>query len=317
MDCSAPILIAGPTASGKSRLALELARRIGGAVINADSMQVYADLRILTARPGPDEEAGAPHLLYGHVDGGQAYSVGRFAADAKAAMAAARLQRKTPIFVGGTGLYFKALLDGLSPIPAIPEQVRRHWRAQADALGAAELHNVLSQRDPEMAARLESSDAQRIVRALEVLDATGRSLAEWQGRAGRPVIAPGAALMFVLEPPREVVQRRCDARFDAMMVAGALDEVRRLRGRELDSGLPILRALGVRPLLEHLAGRCSLSGAIERSKAETRQYAKRQSTWIKSNMRAWDHLLTQQTESLIDEILSKIDSRIDGATSRP
>ncbi len=215
------ILIAGPTASGKSAFALDLAEKKGGVVINADSMQVYRDLRILTARPTPEDEARAPHRLYGHVPGSEAYSAARFADEASRAIADVRALGRVPIIVGGTGLYFKALLEGLSPVPPVPDDVRAHWRGEADRLGAAALHAVLAHRDPVMAGRLKATDPQRMVRALEVLEATGRSLADWHETPGQPVLQEAETERFVLMPERDELYRRCDARFEAMMAAGA------------------------------------------------------------------------------------------------
>ncbi len=287
-----PILIAGPTASGKSAIALAWAERYGGIIINADSMQVYRELRILTARPTAEEEARVPHALYGHVPGREAYSVGRWIEDVEAALQDAQKRDLRPIIVGGTGLYFKALLEGLSPIPAIPAPIRAHWRSEAERLGAAALHAVLAEKDPEMAARLSATDTQRITRALEVLDATGRSLADWQREAGRPVLDPDETDRYLVMLDRETLYARCDRRFDAMMAGGALQEVRHLLELDLDPELPILGALGVRPLADLLAGRCSAEAAAAQVKAETRQYAKRQLTWLRRNMSAWSAILT-------------------------
>jgi tRNA dimethylallyltransferase len=299
MTAPRPILIAGPTASGKSGLALALAERRGGTVINADSMQVYHDLRVLTARPGAEDEARAPHALYGFVGGAEAYSAGRYAIDAAAAIAAARIAGRVPIIVGGTGLYFKALLEGLSPIPAANPQVRAFWRAEAERRPAPELHALLGQRDPEMAARLMPTDPQRIVRALEVFDSTGRSLADWQRQPGRPVLAEAEAERLVLLPPREGHGAEIDARFDAMLAAGALDEVRGLMAQGLSAELPVMRALGVAPLAAHLAGTLALDVAVATAKADTRKYAKRQVTWLRRNMIAWRMIDTQYMERLV------------------
>ena len=293
-----PILIAGPTASGKSGLALALAERLGGTVINADSMQVYRELRIVTARPGAEDEARAPHALYGFVGGAEAYSAGRYAVDAAAAIAAAQAAGRVPIIVGGTGLYFKALLEGLSPIPPADPQVRSFWRAEAARRPAPELHALLRQRDPEMAARLMPTDPQRIVRALEVLDSTGRSLADWQREPARAVLAEAETERLLLLPPRESHGARIDARFDAMMAAGALEEVRRLRERGFSAELPIMRALGVAPLAAHLAGAVPLDEAVATAKADTRKYAKRQLTWLRRNMIAWKSVNSQYMERI-------------------
>jgi tRNA dimethylallyltransferase len=301
------ILIAGPTASGKSRLALGLAERLGGVVINADSMQVYRELSILTARPTAEDEARAPHALYGFVSGREAYSAGRYAADAARAIEAAQAAGRVAVIVGGTGLYFKALLEGLSPVPPIPPEVRAYWRAQAAARPARELHALLAQRDPEMAARLMPTDRQRIVRALEVLECTGRSLAVWQREPGSPVLGQGDTRRLLVLPDRAAQGAAIDARFEAMLAAGALDEVRGLLALGLSDALPVMRALGVAPLAAHLAGALPLEEAAKAAKAETRQYAKRQLTWLKRNMIAWQPVQTQETGRIMVADLPFID----------
>lgn len=288
------ILIAGPTAGGKSGLALRLAEELGGIVINADSMQVYRELAILTARPTQSELARAPHALYGFVGGGEPYSAGRYAADAARAIAGARSGGRVPIIVGGTGLYFKVLLEGLSPVPAADPEIRAYWRAQAALRPAPELHAILAQRDPVTAARLMPTDPQRIVRALEVLESTGRSLADWQKEPGKPVLVERATVRLLAWPERTELAQAIDARFDAMMGAGALDEVRALLRLHLSPELPIMRALGVAQLAAHLEGRLSLDAAAAAAKAETRQYAKRQLTWLRRNMMSWNSLDAQQ-----------------------
>ena len=286
----APILIAGPTASGKTALALEMASRHSGAVINADSIQVYRELRILTARPTPEEEAVAPHHLFGHVSVTDAYSVGRWLADAEAALAWCRDAGRRPVIVGGTGLYFKALLEGLAPVPPVAADVRTRWRHEAETQGAGVLHTILTQRDPEMALRLKPADLQRIVRALEVLDSTGVSLAVWQRMRGEPLIREADAERYVIVRDREAVRARCDVRFDAMMAAGALEEARALLALNLDPALPAARAHGLRALHRYLRGEIDLDAAIAAGKLETRQYVKRQETWIKRHMIAWNHI---------------------------
>jgi tRNA dimethylallyltransferase len=308
MTTPAPILIAGPTASGKSAVALELAERLGGTVVNADAMQVYRELRILTARPGAEDERRVPHRLYGHVPGREAYSAARYAAEARAAIEAVQASGRVPIVVGGTGLYFKALTDGLSPIPPVPEEIRAHWRSRASAEGAPALHAVLTERDPEMAARLKPSDPQRLVRALEVLEATGVSLARWQERPGEPVIRDAEGRAFVIARERQDVRQRCDARFEAMMAAGALDEVRALLQLGLDPDLPVMRALGVAPLAGAIEGRLTLAEAADRAKAETRQYVKRQVTWLSRNMMSWRWINKQEKESILVKIIDFIRS---------
>jgi len=305
---ASPILIAGPTASGKSALALALAERVGGTVINADSMQVYRELRVLTARPSPADEARVPHALYGFVPAREAYSAGRFVRDVAAAIATAREAGRRPIVVGGTGLYFKALLEGLSPIPEVREDVRAYWRAEAERRGAEALHTELEARDPVMAARLAPSDAQRIVRALEVQQSTGRSLAEWQTLKGEPVLEEADTERFVLHVDRADLHARADARFGRMLDDGALDEVRALEAMQLDPGLPAMRAIGVGPLIRLLRGDVGREDAGDLAKAETRQYIKRQETWLKRHMIAWRPIETKETESLAQEIVAFIRS---------
>jgi tRNA dimethylallyltransferase len=290
-----PILIAGPTASGKSGLALALAERLGGTVINADSMQVYRDLRILTARPTPEDEARVPHALYGFTSGAEAYSAGRYAADAAKAIAYARAAGRVPIVVGGTGLYFKALIEGLSPIPAADPDVRAFWRTEAARRPATELHALLAGRDPVTAARLMPTDTQRIVRALEILDSTGRSLTDWQRQPGRPALGEADTVRLLLLPDRQGHGAAIDARFDAMMAAGALEEVRRLLAAGLSRELPIMRAHGVPWLSQHLQGLLPLQDAVAAAKSDTRQYAKRQLTWLRRNMIAWMVIHAQET----------------------
>ena len=291
------IVIAGPTASGKSRLAVALAERCDGVVINADSMQVYRELSILTARPTAQEEARAPHALYGFVGGAEGYSAGRYAADAARVIAEARSGGRVPIVVGGTGLYIKALLQGLSPVPAIQPEVRAHWRGQARNVPAGELYAILARRDPVTAARLMPTDPQRIVRALEVLDSTGRSLAEWQRTPGEPVLVERAAVRLLVLPDRSTHAAAIDARFEAMLAAGALKEVQRLLGLGLSDELPIMRALGVAPLAAAIAGKLALSEAAARAKADTRQFAKRQGTWWRRNMITWRRLFAQEMQN--------------------
>lgn len=307
MTRPAAILIAGATASGKSGLALALAERLDGVVINADSMQVYRELRLLTARPSAAEEARAPHALYGFVPGAEAYSAGRYAVDAAAAIAAARVAGRLPIITGGTGLYFKVLLEGLSPVPPVDPEVRAYWREEAAVRPAPELHALLAERDAAMAARLMPTDPQRIVRALEVLESTGVSLADWQRTPGEPLLLAESTYKLLVEPDRDSHGAAIDARFDAMLAGGALEEVRALAALGLSSELPVMRALGVAPLLAHLAGKLSLAEAAEAAKRDTRQYAKRQRTWHRRNMSAWNAVQTQQMESLIKKIIEFID----------
>lgn len=307
MSAAPPILIAGPTAGGKSGLALRLAERLGGVVINADSMQVYRELRVLTARPSLEDEARAPHALYGFVAGAEGYSAGRYAGDAARALADARRQGWRPIFVGGTGLYFKTLIEGLSPIPAIDAGIREHWRSEASEKGAPRLHAILSTRDPAMAERLAPGDTQRIVRALEVLEATGISLLEWQRLPREPVLDLAQAIAIVAAPDRPELHRRIDMRLAAMMQQGALAEAAQLAASALDDSLPIMGALGLRPLMRHLAGEGTREETLAAMQTETRQYAKRQLTWARSNMLAWKWLSEKEMESSATDSITFID----------
>jgi tRNA dimethylallyltransferase len=303
-----PILIAGPTASGKSGLALRLAEHLGGVVINADSMQVYRELRILTARPSVAAEARAPHALYGHVPGCESYSAGRYAADVTLALDEARRAGRRPIIVGGTGLYFKTLTEGLSPIPAVPDDVRAHWRSEASRKGPLELHAVLAARDREMAERLQPTDTQRVVRALEVLEATGASLAEWQRLPRQPILDLNETIPLAVSIDRDVLAERIDKRFAQMVEEGALDEALQLKALNFDPTLPVMLALGVGPLVRHVAGEITLGEAIEMGAAETRQYAKRQRTWLRGNMIAWIEVSAQEMETSAADFASFIQS---------
>jgi tRNA dimethylallyltransferase len=290
------ILIAGPTASGKSRFALRLAERLGGAIINADSMQVYRELKILTARPTPEDERRAPHMLYGFASGAEPYSAGRYAIDAAEAVERARASARLPIFVGGTGLYFRALLQGLSAVPPIAAHIRARWRALARTRAAPALHAILRERDPHTAARLAPADRQRIVRALEVLESTGRSLSDWQRVPGRPVLSESETVRLVIVPERGLHRRRIEARFEAMLAAGALEEVRALLALGYSWELPIMRALGVAQLAAHLRGELTLEEAVSAATAATRRYVKRQFVWLRRNMISWIWLQEQEME---------------------
>jgi tRNA dimethylallyltransferase len=277
-------------------------------VVNADSMQVYTEIPVLTAQPLAEERIDVPHRLYGHVPAATAYSVGRWLADVRAVLAEAANDGLRPIIVGGTGLYFKALIDGLSLIPDIPEMVRRHWRREAEQRPAAELHALLSARDPAMAARLASGDAQRIVRALEVLDATGRPLSAWQQDTSVPLLDIATVLRIQLDPPRAWLRTRCETRFAAMLADGALDEVRGLAAQGLSSELPAMRALGVAPLMDHLAGHCDLSAAAARATLDTARYVKRQQTWFRKFMTDWPRFdpSAMATDALADAIMTRL-----------
>lgn len=282
------VLIAGPTASGKSALALRLSRERGGVIINADSMQVYTELRLLSARPSLEEEALAPHRLYGHVSGAEDYSVARWLADATREIEAVWTEGKLPIICGGTGLYFMALEKGLSEVPPIAAEVREKWRGFS-----GDLHGELAVRDPVMAARLGINDRQRIIRALEVVDGTGRSLADWQGYGQETAFLNHIKVeRHFVELPREDLYARADARFDAMMAAGALDEVKALP--DFDAAKPVMKAIGVPELKAHLRGEGSLDDAAAAAKTATRQYIKRQLTWWRGQMKHWHDIKTRQ-----------------------
>jgi len=276
------ILIAGPTASGKSAAALALAEHLGGVVINADSMQVYAEAPILTAQPDVGSRARAPHLLYGHVPARELYSVGRYADDARRALDEARALKRLPIFVGGTGLYFMALEEGLASIPPIPSTIREAARALLDAIGVEALHARLAERDPQTASGLRPTDPQRTLRAWEVLQATGRPLVAWQNVPAEPVLKDLRLARLLLDPPRPALRAAIAARFEAMIDAGGLDEARALEG--LDPALPAAKLLGLRPLQALAAGRLTRQAAIAEAVIATRQFAKRQMTWFRGRM---------------------------------
>ena len=278
------MLIAGPTASGKSALALDLAQKTGGVVINTDSMQVYRDLRVITARPTAEEEAGVPHRLYGHVDAAINFSAGAWITDAGRTLAEARAQGRLPIFVGGSGLYFRALTRGLSAIPAIPSDIREAVRTRLERDGVEALHAELARRDPVSAGRLKPRDRTRIARALEVVEATGRALPDWHREGLPPLLPPGEFSAVFLAPEREALYARIGARFEAMLASGALDEVAQLAARQLDPLLPAMKAHGVPVLIRHLRGEVTLDEAAEFARTETRQYAKRQFTWFRHQM---------------------------------
>jgi len=285
MSAEAPpiLTVAGPTASGKSALALALAERLGGTVINADALQVYRDLRILTARPTAADEARAPHRLYGQLDAAEACSAGRWLGLAKAAIAEAEASGRTPILCGGTGLYLKALEQGLARVPPLPAEARTAAAADLARLGATGLHAALAARDPAGAAALVPQDRQRLLRAWAVLQTTGRPLSHWQAAGGEG----GRRLRWVvLLPPRELLRAAVAERWQAMLRAGALAEVSRLLERGLDPALPAMKAVGVRELGEVLAGRLDLAAAGERAVAATRQYLKRQTSWLRTQVLA-------------------------------
>ncbi len=297
------MLIAGPTASGKSALALQLARGTGGVIVNANSMQVYRDLRVLTARPTPDEEAAVPHRLYGYVDAAVNFSAGSWVNDAAKALAEVRARGALPIFVGGSGLYFKALTRGLSAVPPIPPEIREAVRARLERNGVEALHARLAQRDPASAERLKPRDRTRIARALEVVEATGRSLTEWHREGLPPLLPPGTFSARFLDPDRDALYARIDARFDAMLKAGALEEVARLVARRLDPLLPAMKAHGVPALIRHLKGEITLAEAATIGRADTRHYAKRQFTWFRHQLPEFEWVRPEQAGEWVHTVI--------------
>lgn len=304
------ILIAGPTASGKSAVSLVLARRLGGEIVNADSMQLYRELPLLSAAPDAADRAAAVHHLYGVASVAEPFSVAYWGALAGEAINGIRARGKVAIVTGGTGLYFRALLGGLSEVPPIDERIRGEVRELVLASGAAAGHAVLATEDPVMAERLRSSDGQRIARALEVIRSTGRSLAAWQETTvDGPLTAldrQGGVGKFVLLPPRDWLYERCDRRFDQMMQAGALGEVAALP--PADPNLTALKALGVPQLRAAIAGEMVMDEAVTLAKTATRQYAKRQMTWFRNQCRDWNAIDEKQTERIVDLIFAKITS---------
>jgi tRNA dimethylallyltransferase len=300
------LIVSGPTASGKSSLAVAVAERFGGTVVNADSVQLYRDLRILSGQPEAALQARAPHRLFGILRADQTSSAGWWRRQALAAIAEAAGDHRLPIVVGGTGLYVEALVHGLHPVPPVPDEVRGAMRRRLVEEGPAALHADLARGDPDTAARLGPTDSQRIVRALEVLTATGRPLSDWQKAQRDPVPADVEFRHVLLWPPREVVYAACDARFDRMMAAGALAEAKHLAAMALAPTLPVMKAVGLPPLLRHLRGEIELDEAVRMAKRDTRRYAKRQMTWYRHRVvpdRTWN---AQFSESLHQEIFSFI-----------
>lgn len=294
------VLIAGPTASGKSALAVALARALGGTVINADSQQVYGAWRVLTARPTAEEMAGPPHRLYGHVALDAPYSVGHWLAEV-----APLLSERWPIITGGTGLYFKALTEGLAPIPEIAPAIRAAGEAELGQLGLAAFGAALTRRDPATAATLDMANPRRVLRAWEVLEATGTGLAGWKARTLDPLMPLDNCIAVALTPNRDDLYTRCDARFDAMLEAGALDEARAVMAMDLPSGTPGLKAVGAPELMAHLRGEMTLARAADRAKTETRRYTKRQLTWIRNQMGAWRRLAEPSPDAVLEWIAAR------------
>src|SRR5262245_52320259 len=287
MTTVSAVLIAGPTASGKSALALAVAEKLGGVIVNADSMQVYRDLRVITARPTADDEARVPHKLYGFVDAAENYSAGRWCRDVEETLNEIGKQGRVPILVGGTGLYFKALTAGLAAVPLIPADIRASVRGRLQHEGAPALHAELVRLDPETAKRVTANDRSRISRALEVVLATGRALSDWHREGLPPLIEPAHVVKVFVTCERKELVRRIEARFDAMMKSTALDEVRQLAERKLDPTLPAMKAHGVPWLIRHLSGEISREDAAAGAVMDTRRYAKRQLTWFRNQMEDW------------------------------
>lgn len=302
MNKKSAVLIAGPTASGKSALALEVAARTNGVIVNADSMQVYRDLRIITARPTDDEMGRAPHRLYGHIGAEEIYSAGRWLREAELEIAAARETGKTAIVTGGTGLYFSALLKGLSAVPEVSTEVRQQVRDLGDTKDNEALHAMLASRDPRTASEIRVSDRQRVLRAIEVVEATGRGLAEWREEPGVPVLNSGGCQAIFLETDREALGKRIDTRFDKMLAEGALDEVKALKARNLDPRMPALKAHGVPWLIKYLNGEMPIEEAASQGKRDTRQYSKRQETWFRNQLPEFQRV---KPEAALEALLSR------------
>jgi len=293
------VLIAGPTASGKSALALAVAGSLRGVIVNADSMQVYRDLRVITARPTADDEARAPHKLYGFVDAGENYSVGRWCRDVENVLREIGKQGRVAVLVGGTGLYFKALTSGLAAVPPIPVDIRARVRESLQREGASTLHAELVRLDPATAQRVTANDRSRISRALEVVLATGRPLSDWHREGLPPLINPTRAVKVFVTCERKELVRRIEARFDTMMKSTALHEVQQLATRKLDPTLPAMKAHGVPWLIRHLNGEISRVEAVAGAVMDTRRYAKRQLTWFRNQMKDWTWAGPEEALSVI------------------
>jgi tRNA dimethylallyltransferase len=303
------IVIAGPTASGKSRLAVAVAREFRGAVINADSMQVYRDLRVVTARPGDAEMAMVPHHLYGGIDAAESCSAGRWRGLALAEIARAQAAGLMPVIAGGTGLYLSALLDGLADVPPVPETIVAEARELHARLGGEKFRAALAELDPAAAKRLHGGDTQRLIRAHAVARATGVALSEWQRRQ-RAGLQPDAAAIVLL-PPREELYAAIDARLVSMFEAGAIKEVRDLLARELAPELPAMKAVGVREIALFIAGDLTREAALEAAQQASRRYAKRQYTWLRHRLKSGKKLQkliieAKYSERILPEIFSFI-----------
>ena len=298
------LLIHGPTASGKSALALRVAQAVDGEIVNADALQLYSDLTALSARPTPEETAGVAHHLFGVADGADGWSVGRWARAAGPVIDEIMARGRTAVVVGGTGLYFKALTDGLADIPPTPAAVRVGVGKTFDTLGEARFRELLASVDPVAEARIAPGDRMRLSRAMEVLEATGKPLTAWQAKTA-PALPADAWRAVVIEPERDLLYARCDARFEVMLERGALDEVRALIARGLDPDLPVMKAVGVRELAAHLRGEISLVEAAELARRETRRYAKRQLTWLRNQTPDWPRITETDAEAAWRQFLAQ------------
>ena len=314
MKMTPAILIHGPTASGKTALAIDVARRLGGEVVNADSMQVYRDLKVISARPTEEEMDGVPHHLFGHVDAARRYSTGDWLEEVRATIRNLELKGKRAILVGGTGLYLLAMTQGLSNIPPVPEDVRADVRAIADAEGAEGLRDRLTPVDPETAARLGTGDRQRLARAYEVYLATGKPITDFQKDRQPPVLKDGEWIGFALTPPRAKLYQKIDRRFEGMLMQGAMEEALQLIKRDLDPELPAMKAHGMPWLAAFARGEITAEYAAENAKRDTRRYAKRQFTWIGRQFPFWPRIPSPEPEDRLRVILAlyrEIDSPVE------
>jgi tRNA dimethylallyltransferase len=289
-------LIAGPTASGKSALALRIAEETGAEIVNADALQVYRDLRVLSARPSAEDEARAPHHLFGVADAADGWTVGRWLTTVLAVLDDIQARGRPAIVVGGTGLYFRALTQGLADIPSVPAAVQREVEAHFDALDEAAFRDRLRALDPLAEARIAANDRQRLTRALAVAEATGRALSAWQADT-RPALSADAWRGVVLDPPREVLHQRCDARLEVMMNQGAVEEAAALSARGLEDRLPAMKAVGLRELAAYARGETTRAKALAAAQAATRQYAKRQTTWFRNQAPDWPRIAAPDADA--------------------
>ena len=309
------LIVGGPTASGKSALALDLALYFQGVVINADSMQVYRELRILSARPTAEEEERVAHRLYGALPARERCSAGRWREMALAEIADARARRLLPILVGGTGLYFRSLLKGLAPVPPISKEVRERAAALHAEVGAAEFHRLLAARDPTGAARIHPANTQRVLRAYEVFETTGKTLAEWQAVQTEEAGYAGEVAALVLEPPRDALYAACDARVESMAAAGGIEEAAALLALDLDPALPAMKALGVREFAAYLGGDATRDEAVDNLRQSTRRYAKRQATWFRHQLPEATRFPARYDDTQGDKIRQVAEALLGNATA--